>query len=170
MMTQSKISAFLEEFKLNELLGGYRINDVHVARISEEYMDRTPERVKIDVFMDIYYAWKRFVLMDENYEKVLDVGVMPITKKWYSPRTWSGEIHFKETISEALVRIGKAVNVHAILVIEPIQIRYEDFYNLTILKAPKGFIAQGWLEEIHRRDRATIKEKITEIDNEISTV
>lgn len=160
-MNRAKVVAFFREFPfLENLLNRNRIDSIHVFRVDRDLMTKTPWCMHIHPFG---HVWSTYILLDKNGAKLTTVGIRPTERKWWRPSTWPGRKHFKETVGEAIARLGnRARQAFFIVYFNPM------FENgpgdLILYKPPKGFTIQGWLEEEIRREQAAIQAESQAID------
>jgi len=154
-MTRSKIDAFFKEFPfLGNFFTKESVEEIKVARISEETLDLTP-----DVRMN-GEIWKPILFLDRDGHKLLEVGVRTFAKKWYDPTTWSGVSRSWERISGGLERMGqKSDAVRYILQFD----RHNG--HLTIYKTPKNLTIREWLVSINQNNAIAARQSVAEVDN-----
>ena len=154
-MMRSKVEAFFKEFAFLANFGYFftieMIGNVQVLRLNVDYL----------VFYPGWLLWEHIFLLDKEGSVLLQVGVKWVGRKWYDPTTWlTGRREFHETIEMAMNRLGLQVDeVTFILMYLPSEVG-----RLRILKIPKGYTLGGWLEALHEKDGAKLKEEQEQID------
>jgi len=151
-MTNSRLDAFFETFPFaREAFGDVTVKEAYVLPI-----DGTLDEAS-GIDEDEWPA--DFTLLDQNCQKIFDVGVRFVPKKWYLPFAWMRRIDFRETISCAVLRAEAAGNtVHSILKFEYCNKR------MILFRPPTGFTVQEWLEKIHRDDCDEIQKTVAAIN------
>ena len=155
-MTTSKIRAFFREFPfLNRFLTEEEVWKVSVSRVSPEAFDLKVGSHRSDELL---------ILLDKDGRKIIKVGVTSVDKtRWYHRSKRIQLVYSDERVHEAIERFGRygekdKREIHFILYYEPY------FHELILMKSPRDYSLQGWLEEVHLRDAVEAKAIHEEID------
>lgn len=137
-----KQEAWVKEFPfLNRIFDLRRIDKIKVERLDLDFMRKEYDGGDISACF----------IISHNGEVLLRVGIKQNQHPFsmLNPLSWKRKTRFKESVSEAMVRLGEQAETVECFV------DYMNLYDhltrkLTIVKSPKGYSAMHWINKCSR--------------------